>query len=125
MRALTLCAVLLAASASSAWAQRSTEQFIPVGESPGVSKSLSYQGRIDGADARSKTVTIQSVDGSMLTVRIGTRTRMWLDRSRIQLPNISAQPSDLQAGRRIEVRFIDPARRDTVDWIKIVVESGG
>jgi hypothetical protein len=32
--------------------------------------------------------------------------------------------SDLQAGRRVEVRYVDASTRQNADWIKVAVPGG-
>jgi hypothetical protein len=33
--------------------------------------------------------------------------------------------SDLQVGRRVEVKYLDDQTRDTADWVKVAVTAGG
>jgi hypothetical protein len=119
-KAAALAATLLAC-ASVAQAQRTTEQFIPIGQSPGISGVRSYVGQILSADARNNTFTVQGPAGRQ-TIKVVARTRIWLDRSAQRLTNQVGSMTDVQAGRRVEVRFVDEAKRDTADWIKVAVQ---
>lgn len=111
-------AVMLVGAAPAARAQRSTEQFIPIGSSPGISKKYTSIGTIEGLNARDGLFTI-SESGVRRTIRITTRTRIWIDRSKLKLPNLDGSTADLQPGRRIEVKFENSVLRQVADWIKI------
>jgi hypothetical protein len=98
-------------------AQQTTEQFIPIGMSPGVSNRLSYLGPITSIDASAKTVTLFH-DNANVTLRITPSTRIWLDRSSAKKPNIDGAFGDLESGRRIEA-MRSQADENTAAWIKI------
>jgi hypothetical protein len=110
--------------ASEARAQRTTEQFIPVGQSPGISGVRSYTGAIVAVDAERRTVTVRSPTAPLI-IKITARTRVFLDRSAQRLTNEVGSMTDLQVGRRVEIKFVDDETRDTADWIKVVVPAGG
>ena len=120
----TLIAVALGAALSGwtgvARAQQTTERFIPVGKSPGISGVRSYLGEIVTVDVQRKTFTVR--DGQTLrTIKVVARTRIWRDRSAQRVPNDVGDMPDLQAGRRVEVLYVDDQRKDTADWIKVVM----
>lgn len=102
-------------------AQMATEQFIPIGESPGLSSIHTDVGRIRGFDAASRTLSVES-GGSTRPVRITDVTRIWVDRSASKLSNLDGDTSDLAAGRRVEVSYVDPRNRQAANWVK--VEAG-
>jgi len=110
-----LCAI------SHAHGQKATEQYIPIGQSPGVSQKYTWIGEIADADARLQTVTIADPAGRR-TVRITDKTRIWLDRTKVKASNLTGSFADLQKGRRAEVKYEDPARRDVADWVKVEVD---
>jgi hypothetical protein len=110
--------------ASSAHGQRLTEQFIPLGQSPGISGVLSDTGEIEAADVQRRTVTVRNPEGSR-TIQVGPRTRIWLDRSQQRETNAVGSMADLRPGRKVEVRYVDVETKDTADWIKVVVPDGG
>ena len=107
-------------AAGHAHGQKATEQFIPIGQSPGASGRYTVVGVIEAVSPQGTTVTVRD-SARTLTARITTRTRIFLDRSKLKLPNLSGRLADLQKGRRAEVKFLNPARRDTVDWVKVEV----
>jgi hypothetical protein len=109
-----LCAI------SHAHGQKATEQFIPIGQSPGVSQKYTSIGEIADVDARAQTVTIADPAGRR-TVRVTDKTRIWLDRTKLKQTNLSGSFADLQKGRRVEVKYEDPTRRDVADWVKIEI----
>jgi hypothetical protein len=105
-------------------AQRTTEQYIPIGRSPGISGVRSYIGAITAVDPQRRTITVQDSTGPH-TIRVVERTRIWLDRSAERLSNAAGDMSDLRVGRRVEVKYFDDQTRDTADWIKVAVTAGG
>jgi hypothetical protein len=84
----------------------------------------SYLGAILTVDAQKKTFTVQGPAGTH-TIKVVARTRIWLDRSAQRLTNEVGDMTDLQAGRRVEVLYVDETTKDTADWIKVVVPTGG
>jgi hypothetical protein len=107
-----------------AHAQKMTEQFIPVGQSPGVSGTYSYIGEIESVDAENRTITVAGPEGPR-TIKVTEQTRIWLDRSEQRLTNLVGSITDLRPGRRIEVKYVEYETRDTADWIKVVVPGSG
>ena len=107
--------IFLASSLTSA--HEMTEQFIPIGMSPGISDKYSYIGNISGVDRASNTILMRA-DDSTITISISPTTRIWLDRSKMKKTNIDASFDELEVGRRIEVMH---SRKDanTAVWIKI------
>ena len=107
--------IFLASSLTSA--HEMTEQFIPIGMSPGISNKYSYIGNISGVDRASNTILMRA-DDSTITISISPSTRIWLDRSKMKKTNIDASFDELEVGRRIEVMH---SRKDanTAVWIKI------
>lgn len=114
-------AILSMLFAGNTFSQKATEQFIPIGESPGLSGAVTDIGQIQGFDAASGTLTL-SAGGTARAVRITGETDIWLDRSASKLSNLEGDTSNLQAGRRAEVSYVDPAVRDVASWVK--VETG-
>ncbi len=126
----TLCSLLsgvgmaLAAlcASSHAHGQKATEQYIPIGQSPGVSQKYSSIGEVAGVNAATQTVTIADPAGPR-TVRITEKTRIWLDRTKLKQTNVPGRFADLQQGRRVEVKFTDPERRDVAEWVKVDISQ--
>ena len=101
-------------------AQKETERYIPLGQSPGVSHKLARIGEIAEVDESKRTVTITDPAGRW-TVGITDQTRIWLDRTKLKQPNLTGSFTDLRKGRRVEVKYQDPERREVADWVKVEV----
>lgn len=107
----------LLALALPAFAQQTTERFIPIGQSPGISGQYSTIGTLREFDAASGVLLVDDDDGQKRYLVTPT-TRIWIDRSASDRSNLVGSRDDLAAGRRIEVMY----RRDDpgqADWIKI------
>lgn len=98
-------------------AQQTTEQFIPMGMSPGVSNTHSYLGNIASVNRSAKTFQMQS-DQGLKTMRVSPSTRIWLDRSKVGKSNIKGSINDLEAGSSVEVMH-SSEDANTAAWIKI------
>lgn len=122
MRTLSTAVALVVALAAMppAHAQKATEQFIPIGQSPGASGKITWIGEIVSTDARARTLTVSSAQGPR-TVKLTDKTRIFLDRSKSRQSNLSGSFADLQAGRRAEVKPEEPASTATADWVKVEV----
>jgi hypothetical protein len=105
---------------SFAHGQKETEQYIPLGQSPGVSQKYSSIGEIGAVDPGGRTLTIAEPGGPR-TVRVTDKTRIWLDRTKLKQSNLTGSFADLQKGRRVEVKYADPATRQVAEWIKVEV----
>jgi hypothetical protein len=114
--------VLVAAlcAASGAHAQKMTEQFIPIGQSPGLSRKHTSIGEITQVNPQERTITIADSAGPR-TVRISPKTHIWLDRTRLKQTNVFGGFGDLQKGRRVEVKYVDAQRREVADWVKVEI----
>jgi len=114
-------------SASAPPAQKLTEQFIPIGQSPGLSGKYTVIGKLQSVNAQEKTCTVADTTGATsgaLNVRITERTKIWLDRSKLQQPNLEGTIADLRPGATVEVKPEGHQRGVTsgpADWIKVQV----
>ena len=114
-------AIVLVGAIAPARAQKATEQFIPIGQSPGISQKQTTISEIVDVDPRQRTLTI--TEGSARrTVKTTEKTRIFLDRSRLKQTNLEGSFADLQKGRRVEVKYLDPSRRDVADWVKVEID---
>ena len=111
-------AIALLGAISHAHGQKETERFIPIGQSPGVSQQLTSIGEIAEVDSQAQTITITEQAGRR-TVKVAEKTRIWLDRTKLKQPNLSGSFADLQKGRRVEVKYADPERRQIADWVRV------
>ncbi len=109
---LVFLTLLIAAPAA---AQRATEVYIPIGESPGVSGSKSIIGTITDIQYEQREMTISS-GGETRTVRITPETRYYLDKSGDKEQSVTARLEDCREGRRIEA-YVDDGGNAV--WIKI------
>lgn len=106
-----------AIAAAPTGAQQTTERFIPIGESPGVSNEYSYIGKIVAVDRDARTITVEHA-GGVKSIRLTEQTKIWLDRSKRRRQNAVGGYEDCEVGRDVEVKYL---RDDdgTADWIKI------
>jgi hypothetical protein len=102
-------------------AQKATEQFIPIGQSPGLSGEQTLIGRIEAADPVARTVIV-AMEEKRETVVVTESTRIWLDRSPLRLPNVKGSLADLVPGRMTEVKLAAPDRQ-VAEWIKVEVSA--
>lgn len=100
--------------------QKSTEQFIPIGRSPGLSGTYSDIGEIEAVDPVARRITLGGRN-----IAVSARTRIWLDRSALRQPNVPGGFADLRPGRRAEVKYEDESLRETAEWIKVAPAPGG
>ena len=109
--------VMLFGGISYAHGQKSTERFIPIGQSPGVSGTHTVIGTIAVADPGARTLAVKGWTGPRFAVTV--RTRIWIDRNASKLPTQPGAFTDLQPGRRIEVKFEDDATKTAAEWVKV------
>ena len=100
--------------------QEATERYIPIGQSPGLSRQYNYMGPIDAVDAENRTLTVAGPSGARV-VKLTERTRIWLDRSMLESTSSSGSFEDCLLGRTVEVKYEDPSRRELADWIKVQI----
>lgn len=110
-------AIMLLGSLSITYGEKTTEQFIPIGYSPGISNKYSYIGPIVAVDSSEHAITVEDARGAR-TVKVTAATRIWLDRSKKTQTNIVGGFSDCQVGRLVEVMYLHDDKT-VADWIKI------
>jgi len=119
--------VLLALPASALFAQYTTEEFVPIGASPGVSNIYSIIGKIATVNQENGSLTVSDSSGVTYLVTNLKGVSIWLDRSKVKGKNEVGSLADLQPGRTVEVKYKgDPATRGTsltADWVKVEVTS--
>lgn len=96
-------------------AQETTERYIPIGESPGVSGIESVIGTIDAIDRTGRKMVL-AIDGGTTTVGLDDDTRFYVDRSKAGLPNLTGNFEDCRVGRLVEVRTGDDG---IAEWVKV------
>lgn len=102
--------------------QKATEMFIPLGQSPGLSHKVTIIGTIETISARKRTIAIAGASGTW-SVKITDRTQIWLDRSRLRLPNQKGMFADFRKGQLVEVKYKGTERKSKgpAEWIKVQV----
>ena len=127
--ALVGMSAFLWGSASAPSAQLMTEQFIPIGQSPGLSGKYTVIGKLQSVNAQEKTCTVADTTGATsgaLNVRITERTKIWLDRSKLQQPNLEGTIADLRPGATVEVKpegHQGGVSSAPAEWIKVEVPA--
>ena len=99
------------------YGQESTEQFIPIGYSPGISDKYSFIGKIVDIDQETHTIVVDSNRGQRV-IKVTPMTRIWLDRSKVKRTNTVGSYSDCEVGRKVEVMHAHD-NESVADWIKI------
>ncbi len=111
-------AIALLLNAPLVLGQTMTEQYIPIGQSPGLSGKFTDLGKIERVDVGGRTITLGETAGGR-AVAITERTRIWLDRSKLQQTSVTGGFADLREGRQVEVMYEDHERRQAAAWIKV------
>lgn len=119
---MLLVSLLCLAALGPAGSQEMTERYIPIGESPGLSGTATDIGTISAFDTGSRVLKIDARSGSQ-SVEVTRSTHIWVDRSKAKLSNLEGSTSDLAAGRRVEVKYVDATRKEAADWIKVEVAN--
>lgn len=118
-RLIGICAILAALHpAATALAQKTTERYIPIGQSPGVSHTLTEVAKIEAADGGRRSLTITTPSGR-LAVEVPPNAPIWIDRSKLRQTSLVGGFGDLVPGRTVEVRFANPDRKRTAVWVKV------
>ena len=102
-------------------AQKSTEVYIPVGKSPGISGKYSMIGRVEAINLTDSTITIAGETGSH-TMKCANDTKIWVDKTIIKQINKSAYLDDIKIGAIIESKYKGNKSDATLEWIKIQIE---
>ena len=120
-RYLGLAIVVVAlGSTLDAFGQEATEIYIPIGQSPGLSNKLSLIGTLESVDPRKGMVTVSGPSGTQ-TIAINDHTLIWLDRSLQKQQNQKGSISDLQQGRKVEIKLSKGEPKVVAEWIKVQI----
>jgi hypothetical protein len=104
------------------YAQKETELFIPLGQSPGISGKLSVMGKCGTITPRDSVVSFMQEPGGMKTCRMNYCTAIYLDRSKLKLTNTKGSLADIKPGSIIEVKLVDNKPNGLIEWIKVQQE---
>lgn len=119
---LVLVSLLLWSGSPLAHGQKAVERFIPLGQSPGLSGTVTVIGEIDAVNLHERVITIAGPTEAW-SAKITDRTKIWLDRSQLRLPTQSGTVNDIRKGFRVEVKYHHEAQRGKgqAEWIKVEV----
>lgn len=119
--------VLLWLTTPDAMAQKSTELFIPIGKSPGISGKYTVIGTIDSVNIPQKIVFMSDSAGTTYMVRFAANTKVYLDKSKMKKTNKRGTISDCQKNGLCEVYYQSHQleQEGKAEWIKIQVDSTG
>jgi len=109
-----------------AYAQKSTERYIPIGQSPGLSGKHTLIGKVQAVNPQDRTIICSHAGGTAL-VKVAHNTKIWLDRSKLKLPNVAGTLADCSTDRLIEVKYKNNVHKDggEAEWIKVQVTEAG
>ena len=107
---------------SEIYAQKMTEIYIPVGQSPGVSGKYSLLGRVEAVNRNDSTVTIIKESGSKTTFRITAGCAIYLDKNKLKLRNSRGYCADIKPGMKAEAKYKDNKPDGPIEWLKIQIE---
>src|SRR5438132_11384048 len=91
--ALVGMSVLLGGGTPAPSAQEMTEQFIPVGQSPGLSGKYTVIGKLQPVNAREQICSVATAVG-IVNAKISERTKRCLDRSLLRQPHVKGTIAD-------------------------------
>jgi hypothetical protein len=114
---ICVIAILLATQVAG-FAQKTTELYIPIGQSPGLSGKHTLFGKIIQINAQDHTITMAEASATF-SVSLLPSTRIYLDKSKAGLPNSQGALTDCRVGDSIEVKFVDNVRSNPAEWIKV------
>ncbi len=115
---LTIIIGVLIVGAVAVQAEKSTELYIPIGQSPGLSGEYTVMGKIYQVDSRNQSIKMSGPSGSY-TVKLTQHTFIYLDKSKYGLPNTYGTLADCKAGDTVEVKFEGNSRSKPIEWIKV------
>ncbi|MFQ5847661.1 MAG: hypothetical protein ACE5IQ_08355 [Candidatus Methylomirabilales bacterium] len=121
---LVAIAVLLWGGTPYAHGQKATEMFIPLGQSPGLSHKVTIIGTIQSVKSRGQSITVAGPSRTW-RAKVTDRTRIWLDRSTLRLPNQYGTFATLRKGQVVEIKYQGKERKDNgrAEWIKVQVTA--
>lgn len=114
--------ILVLGMVSSVYAQKATEMYVPIGQSPGLSGKHTAIGTVDSLDALRGIMVVADSNRTYL-VRFTDETEVFLDRSPLREPNTYGSIRDCRKYSIVEVKFRENKVGDTAEWIKVRVEK--
>jgi len=122
----TILIAFIIFNASLAHSQRTTEMYIPIGQSPGLSGKNTLVGFIRKVDAKSLLIVIGDAKGDQ-QVKVTKGTKIWLDRSQLKLTNQEGTLADCKENILAEVKPTGGEKKDQMiaEWIKVQISEIG
>lgn len=117
----TGAAIMFVGVIANAFAEKTTELYIPIGKSPGLSGKYAIIGKIEKVDYQNGTFTMSNSSG-VFSVTITERTVIFLDRSEVKLPNVYGKLADCKPDMIAEVRFEEDSQAKPAEWVKLKIE---
>ncbi len=105
-----------------AYTQATTEIYIPIGQSPGVSGKYSIIGKIEAINLNDSTVTIIQDAGSKVNVKITPGCTIYLDKNKLKMSNKKGYCANIKPGMRTEAKYKDNKPGNKLEWIKVQLE---
>jgi hypothetical protein len=106
-----------------AFAQKQTEVYIPIGQSPGISGIHSVTDTIGSINTEGSLILLV-LKNSSDTIKVDSTTSIYLDNSAGNVPNKQGQLAHLKTGMLIEVKYKENDPGNVAEWIKIRNETG-
>jgi hypothetical protein len=113
-----LLTFILCSVANGLSAQKETEVFIPIGESPGVSHKYSVIGRVEKINAGDSSITLKG-DSGIQNVRVTPCREFYLDQSKLKLTNRRCSFSEIKPGCLVEIKYRDNKPGNLIEWVKV------
>lgn len=113
--------IILVGVMSYAFAEKTTELYIPIGKSPGLSGKYTVVGKIEKADYKNRTFTMSNSSG-IYSVTVTKRTVIFLDRSKVKLKNLYGTFADCKRDMMAEVRFEEDSQAKPAEWVKLQID---
>jgi hypothetical protein len=117
--------LFISLAASVGYSQYAMEQYIPIGQSIGVSLITSVIGTIESVDIPNKFIQVNA-EGVVYSIDLSGTSHgpvdYWIDNSRNGRTNTIGKPSDISLGSIVEVRFADNSVKPNLNavWVKIL-----
>jgi hypothetical protein len=120
MRSLALTLIVSLAAVGAASAHPATEQYVPIGQSPGEGTVQGRAGAVvePAGDGPPIISVLGPGDAALGAYVITPATRVYIDRSGEGLPNLVGAIEDVRPGNVVEVRVRNDETR-AAEWIKV------
>ena len=118
--AIYIITIIIFGFLAPALAEKTTELYLPIGKSPGLSDKYNLIGTVAGVNPQDQTLTVTGASGTY-TVDTTEYTLIFLDKSKLRQPNRYGTFSDFKKGMMVEVRFEAGKQHRPAEWIKLQI----